>query len=141
MLVPGARLAVLQSCTTRRRTCSGQPPPCAHRWSPLALPPVPACLPACRAVIAAWVVGLMTPFFLVLHKLGLMRVTPGGRRRAVDQLAMQMNSRSRRSFGWSGSRACDPWCMPPSRGGAPLLPAALVSLLPPPPPHAVFHCQ
>lgn len=31
------------------------------------------------AVIIAWVAGLMTPFFLVLHKLGLMRVSAGVR--------------------------------------------------------------
>lgn len=28
-------------------------------------------------VIAAWVLGIMTPFFMIIKKLGLMRVAPG----------------------------------------------------------------
>lgn len=32
-----------------------------------------------RAVIFAWVVGLMTPFFILLKRLGLMRVSAGER--------------------------------------------------------------
>ncbi len=49
------------------RSAAGRLQPCR----PAAVPP-----PHARcAVIIAWVAGLMTPFFLILHKLGLMRVS------------------------------------------------------------------
>ena len=58
------------------------------------------------AVIAAWVLGLMTPFFLLLHKLKLMRVPVGAcaRCRCLAGRAQQGTGAAQRRRGgcWAG---------------------------------------